>query len=54
MEHVHVIAMLLSQFVERLGRISEQLRPSMEIGCFLLYSADGFIPLLEMAALARL
>jgi hypothetical protein len=50
MENVHVMARLLLQFVERLERIFEQLRPSTEIGNFLLDFADGFLPLLEMAA----
>jgi ankyrin repeat protein len=50
MDQVKVMARLLRQFVERMRIIFEKLRPATEVGSFLIYFADGFLPLLDMAA----
>ncbi|OHS97008.1 hypothetical protein TRFO_36836 [Tritrichomonas foetus] len=41
---------LLTMFVQRIDHIFKGLKPSSEIGNFLVYFADAFLPLLGMAA----
>ena len=50
MNDVKLMQRVLFQFVQRLGRLFAKLKPSSEIGNFLLYFADAFLPLLGMAA----
>lgn len=50
MHDVKLMQRVLAQFVQRLERLFAKLKPSTEIGNFLLYFADAFLPLLGMAA----